>query len=90
MTIEEMINHLKSIQELYPEDSTAHKALEMAIEKLSPGTQGIIEKLEELKNDAINENCPVVPDSSDCAIEYSCASCYINKAINIVKDSFKN
>lgn len=90
MTIEEMINHLKSIQELYPEDSTAHKALEMAIEKLSPGTKGIIEKLEELKNDAINENCPFEYHSSDCKEEYSCASCYIKKAINIAKDNFKN
>ena len=35
MTDEEMINHLKTIQEQFPDYSTAYKALDMAISKLS-------------------------------------------------------
>ena len=46
----------------------------------------IIEQLEELKADAVNEDCPVVPNSEDCEMEYSCASRYLNAAIKIVKE----
>lgn len=90
--LEETISRLKSIQKLYREDSTGYKALEIAIEKLAQENQRVIEKLEELYIAAINthSHCPNLPESEECIYEYSCASCYIQKAINIVKDSFKN
>lgn len=46
----------------------------------------LIERLEELKEDAINEDCPVVPNSEDCEMEYSCASCHLTAAIRIVEE----
>lgn len=45
----------------------------------------LIERLEELKEDSINKNCPVVPISEDCEMEPSCASCFLNASIKIVK-----
>lgn len=45
----------------------------------------LIKRLEELKEDSINENCPVVPNSEDCEMEHSCASCFLNASIKIVK-----
>ena len=45
----------------------------------------LIERLEELKEDIINKNCPVVPNSEDCEMEHSCASCFLNAPIKIVK-----
>ena len=44
----------------------------------------LIERLEELKEDSINENCPVVPNSEDSEMEHSCASCFLNASIKIV------
>ena len=46
----------------------------------------LIERLEKLKEDAINEDCPIVPNSEDCEMEFSCASCYLNAAIKFVNE----
>ena len=46
--------------------------------------ENLIERLEQLKADAINEDCPIVPNSEDCEMEYSCASCYLNAVIKFV------
>lgn len=46
----------------------------------------LIERLEELKADAINEDCPAIPNSEDCEMEHSCASCYLTAAIKIVNE----
>ena len=53
----------------------------------------IIGKLEELRINSINEDCPVIPNSEDCEAEYSCSSCFLCKAIEIVKkaaDEYNN
>lgn len=46
----------------------------------------LIERLEELKEASINEDCPIVPNSEDCEMEYSCASCYLNAVIKFVNE----
>lgn len=46
----------------------------------------IVEKLEALKIDSANDDCPKVPNSEDCETEPCCASCFLTKAISIVQE----
>lgn len=46
----------------------------------------LIGRLKELRRDSIDEDCPIVPNSEDCEMEYSCASCYLNAVIKFVNE----
>ena len=46
----------------------------------------LIGRLEELKDDVVDDKCPVEKNSRECEMEYACETCYLTKAINIVNE----
>ena len=46
----------------------------------------LIARLEELKDDVVDDKCPVEKNSLECEKEYACETCYLTKAINIVNE----
>ena len=46
----------------------------------------LIGRLEELKDDVVDDKCPVEKNSLECEKEYACETCYLTKAIKIVNE----